>query len=117
VRTFAQQLSAVGYVPTFRPSPTTTNREFAPVAASNRKVFEPKSLETTIEALIEPLVKPAKIRRVQVTRTGNGFFKARYEGASDFAFGSDPREARGRVKMFNGSGFKESPVKEEDFLL
>jgi hypothetical protein len=60
MRKVAQQLVSVGYQPTSQPSPTTTHQEFAPVRASNRKVFEPKSLETILDGLIEPLVKPAQ---------------------------------------------------------
>ena len=112
MRTFSQQLAAVGFKPTFQPSPTTTRQKIASVRASYRNISEPKSLETVLDELFEPITKD---RKVLVSRTGNGFFKARYEGKSDFAFGSDEREARHRVKMFSGGSLKERPPKEEDF--
>jgi hypothetical protein len=112
MRTFAQQLVSVGFQPAFQPSPTTTRQKIAPQIASNAQVFERKSFQSVLDELFEPITKD---RKVLVTRTGNGFFKARYEGKSDFAFGSNEREARHRVKMFSGGSLKERPPKEEDF--
>ena len=115
MRTFSQQLAAVGFKPTFQPSPTTTRQKIASVRASYRNISEPKSLETVLDELFEPITKD---RKIIVTRMGNGFFKARYEGASDCAFGANRREARHRVERFNGSGsLKEHPIKEKDFSI
>jgi hypothetical protein len=104
MRTFAQQLVSVGYQPTFQPSPTTTHQAFAPVAASNRKVFEPKSLETVLDGLFEPITKPRKVREIIVTRCG-GHYRARYFGTRDAAFGVSVHEATSRVKLFSGSSY------------
>jgi hypothetical protein len=112
MRTFAQQLVSVGFKLTFLPSPTTTRQNIAPQIASNAQVFERKSFQSVLDEVIAPFIK---VQKVLVTRTGNGFFKARYEGKSDFAFGSDEREAHHRVKMFSGGSLKERPPKEEDF--
>jgi hypothetical protein len=113
MRTFSQQLAAVGFQPTFQPSPSTPSREFASVRASNRNISEPKSLEAVLDGLIEPLIKPRKVRRVLITRAG-GHYRARYEGASDSAFGSNPHEASGRVKLFGQGNSKQSPVFEKE---
>jgi hypothetical protein len=105
MRTFEQQLVSVGFKPSFQPSPTTTHQEFAPVRASNRKVFEPKSLETILDGLIEPMTKPRKVRKIVVTRCG-GHYRARYFGTRDAAFGMTVHEATSRVKLFSGSTYK-----------
>jgi hypothetical protein len=34
---------------------------------------------------------------IQIQRTGNGFYKARYEGCSNFTFGATPEEACQRL--------------------
>jgi hypothetical protein len=85
MRSFQQQLASVGYKPTFQPSSSTAPREFASVRASNRNISEPKSLEAVLDGLIEPLIKPRKVRRVLITRAG-GHYRARYEGGFGLGF-------------------------------
>jgi hypothetical protein len=96
MRTFEQQLVSVGYQPTFQASPSTTHQAFAPVAASNRKVFEHKSFETALDGVFEPLIKDRKI----ILQRAGDHYRARYEGMANNCLGSTEGEAKGRLKMF-----------------
>jgi hypothetical protein len=91
------------------PSPSTTRQKIGPQIATNRK----ESLETILDGVIEPLCKPRKVHRVQLTRAGS-HCKARWEGRADCAFGENAIEANSRLKMFAGS-LKERPPKKRIF--
>jgi hypothetical protein len=104
MRTFAQQLAVVG----FRPSQSTTPQEFAPVRASQRPFFEPKSFEKLFDELIDPLIK---IRKVQVTYRG-GIYRARHQGLADFAFGDSASQATSSLKLFSNVPRSQFQLKE-----
>jgi hypothetical protein len=55
-------------------------------------------------------IKPQKDRKVHVERAGTNYWKARWEGRSDFAFGPTKAIAKSRLKMFGNSQSKHAPV-------
>jgi hypothetical protein len=102
MKTFAQQLATVG----FQPSPMPTHQP----SASKRPLITHAVFEDAIDGAIAPLIK---VRKIQVTRCGS-HWRARYEGTSDCAFGTNPVEATSRVKMFSGSSRHMAPFTKED---
>jgi hypothetical protein len=49
--------------------------------------LKPVTFEKAIEALLTPITKPRKQRKIRVSRAGS-YYKARWEGNSDFVFGT-----------------------------